>query len=309
MPAERLTHTPMALWIPITLFAAFAQNLRFMLQRHLKITVLSTGGATFSRFLFSAPLVAVIAMAYGSARGLTFPRLGSEFWIAATLGGTAQILATMCVVALFAHRNFGVGITFKKTEVMLTALIGFVVLGDAITAGAALAIGIGFVGVVILSDPPDATGDWHRLLNRGVALGLASGALFGVSAIGYRAASLAIDSADVFQRASVTLMCVTAFQTAIMAVWLGWRERGEITHVVASWRVSSLVGLTSLAGSLAWFTAFTLQNAAYVKALGQVELIFSFFASALIFREKITRREILGVCAIVISVLVLVLTL
>lgn len=299
----------MPLWIPVTIFAAFAQNLRFMLQRHLKVTGLSTAGATFSRFLFSAPLVAVIAMGYASARGLPFPELSTRFWVAATLGGTAQILATMCVVALFAHRSFAIGITFKKTEVMLTALIGLVVLGEAVTLGAAEAIFIGFIGVVILSDPPDATGDWHRLLNRGAALGLASGALFGVSAIGYRAASLEIASADVFQRASVTLMCVTAFQTMLMAAYLSWRERGEIGRVVASWRVSTLVGLSSLAGSLAWFTAFTLQNAAYVKALGQVELVFSFLATTFVFREKTTRREVLGVAAIVASVLVLVLTL
>ncbi|MEM1077343.1 MAG: DMT family transporter [Pseudomonadota bacterium] len=299
----------MPLWIPVTLFAAFAQNLRFMLQRHLKVTGLSTAGATFARFFYSAPIVALIALSYASARDLPFPELSAAFWIAATLGGTSQILATMCVVALFAHRSFGVGITFKKTEVMLTALVGFVVLGEAITWGGAAAIAVGFVGVVILSDPPDASGDWRRLLNKGVALGLASGLLFGFSAIGYRAASLAIDSTDVFQRASVTLMCVTTFQTLLMAAYLSWRERGEISRVAATWRVSSLVGLTSLAGSLAWFTAFTLQNAAYVKALGQIELVFSFLASTFVFRETTTPREILGVCAIVASVLLLVLTL
>jgi len=40
-------------WIPITFAAAFLQNLRSALQKHLK-GQLSTAGATFSRFLFAA---------------------------------------------------------------------------------------------------------------------------------------------------------------------------------------------------------------------------------------------------------------
>jgi len=299
----------MPLWIPVTIFAAFAQNLRFMLQRHLKTTRLSTGGATFARFLYSAPLVALIALVYGAVRDLPLPGLSAEFWVYAIVGGLAQITATMCVVALFSERAFAIGITFKKTEVMLTALVGAVVLGDAISAGAGLAISVGFVGVLILSDPPDATGGWRRLLNRGAGLGLASGALFAVSAVGYRGASLALESADPFQRAAVTLMCVTAFQSLAMALWLRLREPGEIGRVVASWRVSGLVGITSMLGSLGWFTAFTLQNAAYVKALGQIELVFSFLASTFVFREQTTRREVLGVLILVTSVLILVLTL
>ncbi|MDJ0859733.1 MAG: EamA/RhaT family transporter, partial [Dinoroseobacter sp.] len=107
----------MPLWIPVTIFAAFAQNLRFMLQRQLKVTTLSTGGATFSRFLYSAPLVAIIALGYASATSSDIPELSLRFWSYATVGGLAQILATMCVVALFTERAFAIGITFKKTEV------------------------------------------------------------------------------------------------------------------------------------------------------------------------------------------------
>ena len=298
------------LWIPITIFAAFAQNLRFMLQRHLKATELSTGGATLSRFLFSFPLVAAIVLIYSSLRDLPLPSTNATFWIAALTGGLAQILATMCVVALFSHRSFAIGITFKKTEVMLTALIGLVVLGEAVSPLGILAIAIGFAGVLLLSDPPktDATPKgWTRFFNKASGLGIASGALFGVSAVGYRAASLSLPAEDVFLRASMTLAVVTAAQTAALGLWLLAREKGEVTRVVKSWRVSSLVGLTSMLGSLGWFTAFTLQTAAYVKALGQIELVFSFLASWLIFKERTTRREGIGVALLVASVLLIVL--
>ena len=51
-------------------------------------------------------------------------------------------------------------------------------------------------------------------------------------------------------------------------------EPGEIARVIVAWRVAAWVGLTGMLGSFGWFAAFTLQNAAYVKALGQVELMF-----------------------------------
>jgi drug/metabolite transporter (DMT)-like permease len=298
------------IWIPITIFAAFAQNLRFMLQRHLKATELSTGGATLSRFLFSFPLVALIVLVYSSLRDLPLPATNPTFWVAALTGGLAQILATMCVVALFAHRSFAIGITFKKTEVMLTALIGLVVLGEAISPLGILAIAIGFAGVLLLSDPPKTETTpkgWTRFFNKASGLGIASGALFGVSAVGYRAASLSLPAEDVFLRASMTLAVVTAAQTLALGLWLLAREKGEVTRVVKSWRVSSLVGLTSMLGSLGWFTAFTLQTAAYVKALGQIELVFSFLASWLIFKEHTSKREGIGVALLVVSVLLILL--
>ena len=293
----------MALWIYVSVFAAFMQNLRFMLQKHLKATKLSTGGATFSRFLFSSPLVALVLWAYLSATGATFPTLSGLFWVYALSGGVAQVLATACVVALFAERNFAVGIVFKKTEVVLTALIGLIILGEGISPLGVVAIAIGFVGVVLLSDPPKGGA---RFFNKAAGFGLGSGLLFGVSAVGYRGAAMQIDSLDVILRAGVTLAMVTAYQTLIMAAWLAWRDKGEIGRVVASWRVSSLVGMTSMCGSFGWFVAFALQNAAYVKAVGQVELVFTFLASYFIFKERSTRKELAGIALIVVSILVLV---
>jgi drug/metabolite transporter (DMT)-like permease len=91
-----------------------------------------------------------------------------------------------------------------------------------------------------------------------------------------------------------------------MALWLAWRERGQIATVIRAWRVAGLVGVTSMIGSFCWFSAFTLQNAAYVNALGQVELIFSLAASALFFRERITARELAGMALLGLGILVLV---
>jgi uncharacterized membrane protein len=128
-----------------------------------------------------------------------------------------------------------------------------------------------------------------------------------VSATGYRGASLSLDSGDFLIRAAFTLAIVTVFQSVVMALWLSWREKGQVQAVLRSWRVTALVGLTGVLGSFGWFMAFTLQNAAYVKALGQIELVFTFLASWLVFKEKSSSREITGIVLVVASILVLVL--
>ena len=51
--------------------------------------------------------------------------------------------------------------------------------------------------------------------------------------------------------------------------------------------------------------AYTLQNAAYVRALGQIELLFTFIGSYFFFKEKHSKTEIFGVALIILSILLL----
>ncbi|MEM9032355.1 MAG: DMT family transporter [Pseudomonadota bacterium] len=298
----------MELWIVITIAAAAAQTVRFMVQKHLRATALSTAGATWARFLYSAPLIALGVWTYSSVTGQAAPARGPGFWGYAVMGGLAQILATMCVVALFGQRNFAVGITFKKTEVMLTALVGFVVLGDRITLAGGAAMALGFVAVLWLSDPPEAAGKGlARFLNRSAGLGVLSGLFFALSGVGYRGAVLALEGGDTALRAGAALAVVTAGQTLGLGLWLLLREHGQVSAVLNAWRVAALVGCFSMIGSFCWFAAFSLQNAAYVFAVGQIEIAFSILAAVLFFQETISRREGVGMALLAASILMLVL--
>ena len=298
----------MELWIAVTIGAAFFQTLRFMLQKLLSASALSSAGATFARFFYSAPLVVVFLAAYLVLTETAFPATSLRYWIFALLGGLAQILATLCVVMLFKTRNFAVGITFKKTEVIQTALVGFVILGEAVSQAGFAVILIGLIGVLLLSEMPEMEGDWfRRIRNQASQLGVLSGFLFAISGVCYRGASLEIDSADPLLRAGVTLACVTSAQLIGMALWLRWFEPGQISAVWAARRSAAWIGLTSMVGSFCWFTAFTLQNVAYVNALGQIELIFSLIASVFFFKERITKKELAGLGFLTISILGLIL--
>ncbi len=299
----------MSLWIPVTIAAASFQTVRFMLQKSLSSVKLSAAGATFARFAYSMPLALLALFSALQVTDFELPRLSARFWVFAVIGGTSQILATICVVALFKQRNFAVGITFKKTEVIQTAIVGFLVLGDQVSAGALGAILLGLMAVLLLSKTPGGDGAWWRnLTNKASRLGLGSGVLFAFSSVTYRGASLELGEVDAWFRALVTLAVVVTFQFVSMGLWLLWRDRAELLAVWETRRTSVFVGLTSLCGSFCWFFAFTLQNAAYVKALGQVELILSLFASLLFFRESITRREVAGITLLGLSILALVLT-
>ncbi|MEM9795273.1 MAG: DMT family transporter [Pseudomonadota bacterium] len=294
----------MPLWILATLFAASVQALRFLLQKKMSSDGLSAAATTFARFVY-APFVLAPALAlWWIFSGSEVPELQEDFWAYAAAGAVAQILATMCVVALFAHRNFAVGIAFSKTTVLLTVGTGFLLLGETVEPLALVAMVVGFAGVVLLSVPLD--GGW-RIFNRASALGLASGAFFSISAVGYRAASLAVETDLPIVRAAVTLALVTALQTILLASWLAWRDRDGLVQVARRWRLSMLIGLTSMAGSLGWFTAYTLQTAAMVNAVGQIELALSMAISWLLLGERSTLREIAGILLVGISVVGLIL--
>ena len=162
----------------------------------------------------------------------------------------------------------------------------------------------GFFGVLVLSRPPE-TG--ARLFGRPAAFGLGAGALFGLSAIGYRGATLELLPLPFLVRALLALAAATTVQTLIMAAWLALREPGEIGRVFAAWRRTVPVGVTGMIGSLCWFAAFALQAAAYVRALGQVEIVFTLIASALVLGERLRVRELLGIALVVLSLIAIVL--
>ena len=301
---------PTELWIVATIAAAFFQNVRFMLQKVLSATRLTPVGATWSRFIYSAPIILLVLVITFGPFGVSVPQVDDRFWIAGLIGGLCQILATICVVALFKSRNFAVGIALKKTETIQSVFLGLIILNEPVGWAAFGLILVGVFGVLALSDTTAQSGAFaDRIFNRASGLGLLSGLLFAGSAIAYRAASLSVLSDDPLLRAGLTLGFVVSAQACMMFTWLIIRDPREILRVFQTWRTGVWVGITSMGGSYMWFVAFTVQNAAYVKALGQVELIFSIMASFIFFQERISKTEFIGMALIATSVLGLILLL
>jgi len=296
-------------WLLITVCAAFLQNARSLLQRRLTGT-LSVNGASYVRFLYALPFAWLYAMWLWQGEPTGF---NSEFFLYITLGAIAQILATSALVAAVSSGNFAVGTAFSKTEAAQAAMVGLVLLGEGVGPWVVIGIFVSLFGVVLLAGEIN----WRQLLRsgglgadprlqRGLWLGLLAGAGFGLSAVGFRGASLALDAGDYLQRAGLAVMVSVTLQTLLMGGYLLAREPGELSRVVGEWRAAIWVGMIGMAASVGWFTAMTLNNAAVVRAVGQIELLFTMFTSVFFFKERLRRREIFGIGLVVLGIWLLI---
>lgn len=298
----------MEVWIPITILAAFSQNIRSALQKQLT-GKLSAIGSTQVRFVFAIPFAMLYLWLLCDFMGYRLPSFNQSFMLFAIAGGVSQIIATALLVSLFSKRNFLIGTTYSKTEAIQAALIGVVVLSDNLSLGSVLGISLGVAGVVVISSAKSdlsITGILSALLSKSAAMGILSGLFFGLAAVSFRGASLSLDGGVTVQ-AGFTLLMVLLLQSLLLSVYLTVKEPGQMTVILRHWKISSIVGFSGMFASVCWFTAMTLENAGHVRALGQVELIFAFIASVVIFKEKINKLELLGMLIIVVGILVLLL--
>jgi len=299
----------METWVLITIAAAFLQNIRSVLQKHLK-GVMGTSGATFVRFGFGVPFALMFVVLLAAVFDFPVPRPNPAFLGWVVLAAISQIAAQALLIQMFSHRNFTVGTAYSRTEPAQAALFGLIFLGDRVSGGTLAAIAISLVGVVLISVARSASGAAaliQSVFSRTAALGLASGTVFGIAAVCYRAASLSLAGPNFMMQAAVTLLVAIVLQTIIMLVWMWFKSPGELARIRAAWKISALVGLVGATASFGWFMAMTLQTAAAVKALAQVEMIFTFASSVLIFREHVNKLEITGCILIVAGILVLLL--
>ena len=290
----------MELWLGITLAAAFLQNVRSLLQKRLT-GELSVNGAAYVRFLYALPFAWVYALWLWDGEPQGF---NPTFFIYVLTGAVAQIVATACLLASFTSGNFAVGTAYSKTEAAQAAIVGLLVLGDSLDLWLISGIAVSLVGVVLLSGQMRL----RDLLqpNRAMWLGLAAGAGFAVSAVGFRGASLALDGGDYLQRAGLTVMVSVTLQTLIMTAFLTWREPGQVARALRSWRVAVWVGAFGMVASAGWFTAMTLQSAAVVRAVGQVELLFTVATSIWLLRERVRVRELIGMFLVIAGIVLLI---
>jgi drug/metabolite transporter (DMT)-like permease len=292
---------PSYLWIVFTLIAAAAQTLRNATQRHLTASV-GTAGATLVRFLFGVPFGLLFLVAALSATGAPLPQPGGIYWAWILLGGLAQTFATALMLAAMNDRSFVVVYAYIKTEPVQVALFGLILLGDQVTPAMAVAILVATAGVLIMSRRPGA----GREGLTPAIMGLAAGAMFGLSAIGFRGAILTLHDTSYVMAAAFSVVMGLALQAVLLSVYLALRTPGAMVAIMRQWRPSLLAGFLGAFASLFWFLAFALATAASVRTLALVEVLFAQAVSVFGFRQKTTLREAIGIVLIVIGVALLV---
>jgi drug/metabolite transporter (DMT)-like permease len=284
--------------------------LRNAAQRHLTGD-LGALGATLVRFLYGLPFAVVwlliawlVIPPHSPLPGITVPFV---WWT--VVASVSQIAATALMLRCMQERNFALGVAYAKTELIQVALFGLVLLGDPVSLATIAAIMIATAGVLLVSLPSETRSlaavarGWA---SRAALLGLGSGAAFGMAAVGYRGAALALDTPSIILAAAYSLVWAQAFQSVLLGGYLLWRHSRVVVAVLRAWRVSMLAGSMGAIGSACWFTAMALEPVANVRTLGLIELYFSYFVSHRFFRERLTRAELAGFVLVALGLLAII---
>jgi drug/metabolite transporter (DMT)-like permease len=284
------------LWAVFTLIAAAAQTARNAMQRELTAT-LGTVGATHVRFLFGFPFAALIFLpGVMLAGGYSWPHIPAMFWPWVIAGAVTQIAATATMLSVMGERSFVVAYAYIKTEPVHVALFGLIFLGDKITPLSAAAILVATLGMIVISLKPGAR---QVSTARSTVIGLFSGALFALSAIGYRGAILSLQLPHFVMAATFTLAVGLVMQAAMLTAYLALRDPKVLRDIMHAWFMGAFA-------SEFWFLAFAIATAANVRTLALVEVLFAQGVTRFVFKQKTTRREIAGVVLVVIGVGLLV---
>ncbi|HET9687905.1 MAG TPA: DMT family transporter [Pseudolabrys sp.] len=286
------------LWAGFTLIAAAAQTARNAMQRELT-SALGTVGATHVRFLFGFPFALVFLACVLTVTGTGLPSPPPVFWPWVLAGAFTQIAATATMLSVMGQRSFVVAYAYIKTEPVPVALFGLLFLGDKISALSALAILIATAGVIVIS-PRAKSGEGGAL--RSTVVGLSSGALFGLSAIGYRGAILSLQLPNFVVAATFTVTVGLIIQAAVLSLYLTLREPKVLQAIARAWRPSLFAGFMGAFASEFWFLAFAITTAANVRTLALVEVLFAQGVTRFVFKQPTTQRELVGIGLVVIGV-------
>src|SRR4051812_4988903 len=269
------------LWAVFTLIAAAAQTARNAMQRELTAS-LGTVGATHVRFLFGFPFAILFLIGVMLATGYGWPPIPAVFWPWVVFGAATQIAATATMLSVMGERSFVVSYAYIKTEPVQVALFGFVFLGDHITPSMGLAIVIATAGVILISLKPGAA---SASTTRSTLIGLFSGAMFAVSAIGYRGAVLSLGHPNFVLAATFTLTIGLLMQAGLLSLYLVWRDPQVLRNIMKMWKPSMLAGFMGAFASEFWFLAFAIATAASVRTLALVEVLFAQGITRFIFKQ------------------------
>lgn len=304
------------------MFAALMQAVRTAGQKTLNQSM-STMGTTYVRSLFGLPVMLVYLLAVLSITGYGVPEISLRYLVHVALGALAQVLATALLIYMFRLRNFAVGTMLTKSDILMTAAIGGLFFSESLTAAGWLALLVVLAGVLLMllgklglagfgvgateSGAAGAESLRETLFGRPTQVALACALLFTFSYLFLREAVLDLGR-DLghglpMWRGAWTVVMATTMQVIGLGLWLLVRQRSVFAQIWPHRGIAGFIGLTSALGSIGWYTAFAMQNASYVRAVGQIEAVFTLLLSWAYFREKITMLELVGIFVTVMGVI------
>jgi len=278
------------LWILMTAAAAPLQVARNALQRGL-VGDAGPWGATLVRFLFGLPfslaIFGVVALATPGAAAHPSAAYGE----AVVIGALAQVGATAALLVAMRRAGFAVATVMQQSSLPLSAVFGWLALGDRIAASAWAGIATTTLGLAILSWPKR---DQMKGAGLGSVLGLLSGAAFAVGLNAYRQAGLLLEPHHPIYAGTASVCVAQAIQTLVLGSALALWRPASLKAVAQSWRPSLGAGFFGASASACWFAALALHAAGPVRAVGVIEAPIAAAVGHRLFRERLSARQLAG---------------
>ena len=241
-----------------------------------------------------SPLVSVIIPCYNSARYLAETRnfAGTVHFIfqpAEESGGGGEVMV-----------KEGLFEKFPADEVYALHNVPGMKLGEfAARVGPMMAaILVATAGVLLMSTKPGGmVGGIKPTL-----IGLASGGMFALSAIGFRGAILSLHLPAYAMSATFTLTVGIAIQAVVLSLYLGLRAPQVLRNIFLTWKPSLSAGFAGAVASQFWFLAFALATAASVRTLALIEVVFAQIVARVAFGQRTSAREVMGMLLVAAGV-------
>ena len=231
------------------------------------------------------------------------PEFKFTFWCFVILAAALQIAATSLMVVLFKQKNFAVGAGLAKSEALAAGVLGLLFFGSELSPLGWLGIMIGALAVFVLSG-------WRRggdLSAETVFIGLSCGTCFALTSLFVREASHEL-SLPFIQAAGWVLFWVLTLQTVVLIAFIGSYQPDTFKILSAQPGKVVAASVTSCLGSIGWFTAMALQHVAYVKTVGQLEVLTTMLISVIWLKQPVKRHEVVGLLLIGIAALLVIWT-
>ena len=279
-------------WVFFTLSAVVLQTFRNALQSKLSANM-STSGVTLARFLFAPPIALIYLLLLYTFSNQDIPEFSLKFVLLVLLASVMQISATSLMVILFKQKNFSVGAGLAKSEALVAGVLGTVFFGSQLSLFGWIGILVGAAAIFVLS----GGGRKGQLSIKTVIIGLACGTCFALTSLFVREASHLLNVPFPHSAAWV-LIWVLCIQTTLLVSYIAVKNRSTFIALKNNVKMTLATSIISCFGTICWFSAVSLHHVAYVKTLGQVEVLLTMLVATFWLKNKVQKHEILGLLLI-----------
>jgi drug/metabolite transporter (DMT)-like permease len=282
-------------WVLFTLGAVVLQTFRNALQSKLSVNM-RTSGVTLARFLFAPPIALTYLVLLYTFSNQVIPEFSFKFVFFVLLSSVLQISATALMVILFKQKNFAVGAGLAKSEALVAGVLGTLFFGSQLSLFGWVGILVGAGAIYILS----GGGRKGQLSLKTVIIGLACGTCFALTSLFVREASHLLNVPFPHSAAWV-LLWVICIQTTLLVSYIAVKDRSTFVVLKNNTKMTLVTSIISCFGTICWFSAVSLHHVAYVKTLGQVEVLLTMLVATFWLKNRVQKHEVIGLLLIAVA--------